>query len=36
MKQGLSFLFALFLVAAAAVPEAAASGGVALLIGPMV
>jgi hypothetical protein len=36
MKQGLSFLFALFLVAAAAVPEAAASGGVALLIGLMV
>jgi hypothetical protein len=31
MKQGLSFLFALFLPAAAA--EAAASGGVALLIG---
>jgi len=29
MKQGLSFLFALFLLAAAAVPEAAASGGVA-------
>jgi hypothetical protein len=36
MKQGLSFLVALFLVAAAAVPEAAASGGVALLIGLMV
>jgi len=34
MKQGLSFLFALFLVAAAA--EAAASGGGALLIGLMV
>jgi hypothetical protein len=33
MKQGLSFLFALFLPAAAAVPEAAASGGVAPLIG---
>jgi hypothetical protein len=33
MKPGLSFLFALFLPAAAAVPEAAASGGVALLIG---
>ena len=30
MKPGLSFLFALFLLAAAAVPEAAASGGVAL------
>lgn len=27
MKPGLSFLFALFLLAAAAVPEAAASGG---------
>jgi hypothetical protein len=35
MKPGLSFLFALFLLAAAAVPEAAASGSVALLIGQM-
>jgi uncharacterized caspase-like protein len=33
MRPGLSFLFALFLVAAAAVPEALANGGVALLIG---
>jgi len=33
MKQGLSFLFALFRLVAAAVPEAAASDGVALLIG---
>jgi hypothetical protein len=36
MKQRLSFLFALFLLPAAAVPEAAASGSAALLIGLMV
>ena len=36
MKPGLSFLFALFLLAAAAVPEVAARGSVALLIGQMV